>query len=209
MTARMDARFAKVKEEGRPALVTFVMSGDPDYDTSLAILKRLPSAGADVVELGMPFSDPMADGPAIQAGGLRALKAGQTLHRTLDMVKTFREEDADTPIVLMGYYNPIYIYGVAEFLEDARNAGVDGLIVVDLPPEEDAELCVPTVCVQPILRDSVSRFLRMRTVCGTIRRPYNTLNLILRSAFVRVSKDGLQVRCRRYIILNRNDPIAN
>ncbi len=143
MTARMDARFAKVKEEGRPALVTFVMSGDPDYDTSLAILKRLPSAGADVVELGMPFSDPMADGPAIQAGGLRALKAGQTLHRTLDMVKTFREEDADTPIVLMGYYNPIYIYGVDSFLTDAKAAGVDGLIIVDLPPEMDNELCLP------------------------------------------------------------------
>ena len=125
MTARMDARFAKVKEEGRPALVTFVMSGDPDYDTSLAILKRLPSAGADVVELGMPFSDPMADGPAIQAGGLRALKAGQTLHRTLDMVKTFREEDADTPIVLMGYYNPIYSRGVDTFLEQARAAGFE------------------------------------------------------------------------------------
>ncbi|QKV19792.1 tryptophan synthase subunit alpha [Oricola thermophila] len=145
MTARMDARFAKLREENRPALVTFVMSGDPDFETSLAILKRLPAAGADVVELGMPFSDPMADGPAIQAAGLRALKAGQTLEKTLDMVRAFREEDTDTPIVLMGYYNPIYVYGVDRFLADAKAAGVDGLIIVDLPPEMDEELCLPAL----------------------------------------------------------------
>jgi tryptophan synthase alpha chain len=141
----MDARFAKLKEEGRPGLVTFVMSGDPDYETSLAILRRLPAAGADVVELGMPFSDPMADGPAIQAAGLRALRAGQTLRKTLAMVKTFREENTDTPIVLMGYYNPIYVYGVDTFLKDAKDAGVDGLIIVDLPPEMDEELCLPAL----------------------------------------------------------------
>ena len=145
MTARMDARFAKLKQEGRPGLVTFVMGGDPDYDTSLAILKRLPGAGADVIELGMPFSDPMADGPAIQAAGLRALRAGQTLARTLAMVAEFRAEDAETPLVLMGYYNPIYIYGVDRFLDDAKKAGVDGLIIVDLPPEMDNELCVPAL----------------------------------------------------------------
>ena len=145
MTARMDARFAKLKEEGRPGLVTFVMSGDPDYETPLAILRRLPAAGADVVELGMPFSDPMADGPAIQAAGLRALRAGQTLRKTLAMVKTFREENTDTPIVLMGYYNPIYVYGVDTFLKDAKDAGVDGLIIVDLPPEMDEELCLPAL----------------------------------------------------------------
>jgi tryptophan synthase alpha chain len=137
MTARMDARFAKLKEEGRPALVSFVMSGDPDYDTSLAILRRLPGAGADVIELGMPFSDPMADGPAIQAAGLRALKAGQTLKKTLQMVdRPSAPPTPTTPIVLMGYYNPIYVYGVERFLEDANKAGVDGLIIVDLPPED-------------------------------------------------------------------------
>ena len=145
MTTRIDSRMAKLKSEGRPALVTYFMGGDPDYETSLKIMKALPKAGSDVIELGMPFSDPMADGPAIQAGGLRALKAGQTLHRTLDMVKTFREEDADTPIVLMGYYNPIYIYGVDSFLTDAKAAGVDGLIIVDLPPEMDNELCLPAL----------------------------------------------------------------
>ncbi|MCI5077576.1 tryptophan synthase subunit alpha [Oricola sp.] len=145
MTARMDARFAKLKEEGRPGLVCFIMSGDPDYDTSLSILKRLPAAGADIIELGMPFSDPMADGPAIQAAGLRALKAGQTLKKTLQMVSDFRQADTDTPIVLMGYYNPIYIYGVDTFLADAKAAGVDGLIIVDLPPEMDNELCLPAL----------------------------------------------------------------
>jgi tryptophan synthase alpha chain len=144
-TTRIDRRFAALKEEGRPALVTFVTAGDPDHDTSLAIIKALPKAGADVIELGMPFSDPMADGPAIQASGLRALRAGQTLKKTLGMVRSFRETDADTPIVLMGYYNPIYSYGNERFLADAREAGVDGLIVVDLPPEEDDELCIPAL----------------------------------------------------------------
>jgi tryptophan synthase alpha chain len=144
-TTRIDRRFAALKDEGRPALVTFVTAGDPDYDTSLAIVKALPKAGADVIELGMPFSDPMADGPAIQASGLRALKAGQTLKKTLQMVRSFRATDNDTPIVLMGYYNPIYSYGNERFLADAREAGVDGLIVVDLPPEEDVELCIPAL----------------------------------------------------------------
>jgi tryptophan synthase alpha chain len=145
MTTRIDRRFAELNRKARPALVTFVTAGDPDYDTSLAILKALPAAGADIVELGMPFSDPMADGPAIQAAGLRALKAGQTMAKTLAMVRAFRESDRDTPIVLMGYYNPIYIYGNERFLADAKAAGVDGLIVVDLPPEEDEELCLPTL----------------------------------------------------------------
>jgi tryptophan synthase alpha chain len=145
MTTRIDRRFAALKNEGRAALVTFFTAGDPDYATSLAILRAAPGAGADVVELGMPFTDPMADGPAVQASSLRALKAGQTLRKTLDLVRTFRTGDRDTPIVLMGYYNPIYIYGVDRFLTDAVSAGVDGLIVVDLPPEEDDELCVPAL----------------------------------------------------------------
>ena len=132
-------------EEGRAALVTFVMAGDPDYDTSLAILKALPAAGADVIELGMPFTDPMADGPAIQAAGLRALASGQNMKRTLALVREFRRGDEATPVVLMGYYNPIYVYGVDQFLADAKSAGVDGLIVVDLPPEEDTELCLPAL----------------------------------------------------------------
>ena len=142
---RIDRRFAALKKEGRAALVTFTMAGDPDYATSLAILKALPKAGADVIELGMPFTDPMADGPAIQAAGLRALHAGQTLKKTLAAVRDFRAGDDTTPIVLMGYYNPIYIYGVDRFLTDAKAAGVDGLIVVDLPPEEDSELCRPAM----------------------------------------------------------------
>jgi tryptophan synthase alpha chain len=145
MTTRIDQRFADLKREGRSALVTFTMAGDPDAKTSLAILKGLPKAGADVIELGMPFTDPMADGPAIQAGGLRALNAGQNMDRTLGMVRAFRKDDHATPIVLMGYYNPIYIYGVDRFLKDAKAAGVDGLIVVDLPPEEDEELCLPAL----------------------------------------------------------------
>ncbi|NVP54082.1 tryptophan synthase subunit alpha [Mycoplana rhizolycopersici] len=145
MTARMDRRFADLAAEGRPALVTYFMGGDPDYASSLAIMKALPKAGSDVIELGMPFSDPMADGPAIQLAGQRALRAGQTLAKTLQMARDFRLEDADTPIVLMGYYNPIYIYGVDRFLNDALEAGIDGLIVVDLPPEMDDELCVPAV----------------------------------------------------------------
>ena len=142
---RIDRRMAKLKAEGRPALVTYFMGGDPDYDTSLSIMKALPEAGADVIELGMPFSDPMADGPAIQAAGLRALKGGQTLARTLGMAAEFRKADDETPIVLMGYYNPIYIYGVEKFLSDAKASGVDGLIVVDLPPEMDEELCIPAL----------------------------------------------------------------
>ncbi len=145
MTTRIDRRFADLAREGRAGLVTFLMAGDPDYDTSLSIISALPKAGADVIEIGMPFTDPMADGPAIQAAGLRALKAGQTLAKTLQLVREFRKSDAETPIVLMGYYNPIYIYGVDRFLADAIAAGVDGLIVVDLPPEEDAELCLPAL----------------------------------------------------------------
>ncbi|MUZ72344.1 tryptophan synthase subunit alpha [Agrobacterium vitis] len=143
MTQRMDKRFADLKDEGRPALVTYFMGGDPDFETSLAIMKALPQAGADVIELGMPFSDPMADGPAIQMAGQRALKAGQTLVKTLDMAREFRKGDQATPIVMMGYYNPIYVYGVEKFLDDALEAGIDGLIVVDLPPEMDDELCLP------------------------------------------------------------------
>src|SRR6202140_1582257 len=143
MSTRIEQRFAALKPEGRAALVTFVTAGDPDYATSLQILRALPQAGADVIELGMPFTDPMADGPAIQASSLRALKAGQNMKKTLAMVAEFRQGDALTPLVLMGYYNPIYIYGVARFLVDAKAAGVDGLIVVDLPPEEDEELCLP------------------------------------------------------------------
>jgi tryptophan synthase alpha chain len=145
MTARMDRRFAALREQGRAALVTFTMAGDPDYASALAILKALPKAGADIVELGMPFTDPMADGPAIQAAGLRALAAGQDMKKTLAAVREFRTGDDATPLVLMGYYNPIYIYGVEKFLADAKSAGVDGLIVVDLPPEEDQELCLPAL----------------------------------------------------------------
>jgi tryptophan synthase alpha chain len=145
MITRIERRFAALKKEGRAALVTFTMAGDPDTDTSLAIAKALPKAGADVIELGMPFTDPMADGPAVQAAGVRALAAGQTMKKTLALVRDFRKADDTTPIVLMGYYNPIYIYGVDKFLADARSAGVDGLIVVDLPPEEDAELCLPAL----------------------------------------------------------------
>ncbi len=145
MTGRIERRFAALKNDGRAALVTFTMAGDPDYASSVAILKALPRAGADVIELGMPFTDPMADGPAIQAAGLRALKAGQDMKKTLAAVREFRAGDDTTPIVLMGYYNPIYIYGVEKFLADAKAAGVDGLIVVDLPPEEDGELCLPAM----------------------------------------------------------------
>ncbi|SJM28495.1 tryptophan synthase subunit alpha [Mesorhizobium delmotii] len=145
MTTRIDRRMAKLKAEGRPALVTYFMSGDPDYDTALSIMKALPKAGADIIEMGMPFSDPMADGPAIQAAGLRALKGGQTLVKTLKMASEFRATDNETPIVLMGYYNPIYIHGVDRFLRDALASGIDGLIVVDLPPEMDEELCIPAL----------------------------------------------------------------
>lgn len=143
-SGRIKARFDALKKEGRGGLVTFITAGDPNYDTGLEILKGLPKAGADLIEIGMPFTDPMADGPAIQAAGLRALAGGQTLARTLDMVGEFRADNQDTPVILMGYYNPIYSYGVERFLKEARDAGVDGLIVVDLPPEEDAELCIPS-----------------------------------------------------------------
>ena len=145
MTTRIDARFAELKQQGRSAFVTFLMAGDPDPATSLDIIKALPKAGADIIEIGMPFTDPMADGPSIQAAGLRALKAGMTLKKTLEMVRDFRKDDNATPLVLMGYYNPIYIYGVDKFLADAKSAGVDGLIIVDLPPEEDTELCLPAM----------------------------------------------------------------
>ena len=163
MTTRIDARFADLKREGRSAFVTFLMAGDPDPETSLAIIKALPTAGADIIEIGMPFTDPMADGPSIQAAGLRALKAGMTLKKTLAMVRAFREGDNATPLVLMGYYNPIYIYGVDRFLSDAKSAGVDGLIIVDLPPEEDAELC------EPALRAGLN-FIRLATPTTDDRR---------------------------------------
>jgi len=169
MTTRIDARFAALKKQGRAALVTFTMAGDPDYDTALAILKALPEAGADVIELGMPFTDPMADGPAIQAAGLRALHAGQNMKRTLSLVRDFRRGDDATPIVLMGYYNPIYIYGVERFLADAKSAGVDGLIVVDLPPEEDAELCLPALAAGV-------NFIRLATPTTDDRRLPAVLN---------------------------------
>jgi tryptophan synthase alpha chain len=163
VTQRLDARFADLKRQNRAGLVTFVTAGDPDLETSAALLKALPGAGADVIELGMPFTDPMADGPVIQAAGLRALKGGQTLAKTLRMVRDFRRGDEATPIVLMGYYNPIYVYGVERFLVDAREAGVDGLIVVDLPPEEDDELCLPA------LRAGLS-FIRLATPTTDARR---------------------------------------
>ncbi|WP_288426604.1 tryptophan synthase subunit alpha [uncultured Agrobacterium sp.] len=156
MTARMDKRFADLRAQNRPALITYFMGGDPDFETSLGIMKALPGAGADVIELGMPFSDPMADGPAIQLAGQRALKGGQTLETTLDLAREFRKQDDATPIVLMGYYNPIYIYGVEKFLETALAAGIDGLIVVDLPPEMDDELCIPA------LKHSIN-FIRLAT----------------------------------------------
>jgi tryptophan synthase alpha chain len=145
VTTRIDARFAELAKQGRAAFVTFLMAGDPDPKTSLDVIKALPKAGADIIEIGMPFTDPMADGPSIQAAGLRALKAGMTLKKTLEMVRAFRKDDNTTPLVLMGYYNPIYIYGVDKFLADAKTAGVDGLIIVDLPPEEDTELCLPAM----------------------------------------------------------------
>ena len=140
---RIDARFAKLKTEGRKAFVSYIMAGDPDVATSLDVMKGLPGAGVDVIELGLPFTDPMADGSTIQLAGQRALEGGQTLEKTLDMVRAFREGDDETPIVLMGYYNPIYSRGVDRFLTEAKEAGIDGLIIVDLPPEEDDELCVP------------------------------------------------------------------
>lgn len=143
--SRITRKFNALKSENRGAMVTFVTAGDPDPETALKILTGLPDAGADIIELGMPFSDPMADGPAIQAASLRALDAGQTMKKTLEMVRAFRKSDTDTPLILMGYYNPIYVYPTANFLDDAAEAGVDGLIVVDVPPEADDELCLPAM----------------------------------------------------------------
>lgn len=160
---RIERRFARLAEEGRAGLVTFVTAGDPDAATAARILAGLPAAGADVIELGMPFTDPMADGPSIQAAGLRALKAGQTLAGTLDLVRGFRHADDTTPIVLMGYFNPIFSHGVDRFLADAKAAGVDGLIVVDLPPEEDGELCLPALAAGV-------RFVRLATPTTDDRR---------------------------------------
>ncbi|MBT3629237.1 MAG: tryptophan synthase subunit alpha [Rhodospirillaceae bacterium] len=145
MSWRIERRFQALKSEGRSGLVTFTMMGDPDIETSFEILRGLPAAGADIIEIGSPFTDPMADGPVIQVAGQRALKAGITLEKTIGLVRRFREEDGETPLILMGYYNPIYIYGVERFLRDALDAGLDGLIIVDLPPEEDSELCLPAL----------------------------------------------------------------
>ena len=169
MKTRIDTRFAELKSEGRPALVTFVMAGDPDHETSLEIVRALPSAGSDLIEIGMPFSDPMADGPAIQAAGQRALKGGETLRKTLSLVREFRKGDKTTPVVLMGYYNPIYIMGVDVFLKRAKSAGVDGLIVVDLPPEADDELCIPA-------QASGINFIRLATPTTDDKRLPKVLN---------------------------------
>ena len=163
MTNRIDTRFAELRKQDRSAFITFLMAGDPDPATSLEIIKALPQAGADIIEIGMPFTDPMADGPAIQAAGLRALKGGMTLRKTLDTVRAFRKGDDATPLVLMGYYNPIYIYGVDQFLTDAKSAGVDGLIIVDLPPEEDTELCLPAM-------EAGLNFIRLATPTTDDRR---------------------------------------
>jgi tryptophan synthase alpha chain len=160
---RIDQKFAALKREGRAGLVTFITAGDPDYDTALAMLKGLPAAGADVIELGMPFSDPMADGPAIQASSLRALRGGQTMKKTLSMVREFRKRDDTTPVVLMGYYNPIYVYPVDRFIADAVDAGADGLIVVDMPPEEDEEL-------RPAAAASGLNFIRLATPTTDAKR---------------------------------------
>ena len=191
MTTRIDRRFAKLKAEGRPALVTYFMGGDPDYETSLSIMKALPKAGADVIELGMPFSDPMADGPAIQAAGLRALKGGQTLVKTLEMAREFRAGDDETPIVLMGYYNPIYIYGVDRFLADAKTAGIDGLIVVDLPPEMDEELCIPA------LKAGIN-FIRLATPTTDDRRLPKVLAEHLGLRLLRVDDRHHRLGARRH-----------
>lgn len=169
MTARMDKRFADLKAQNRPALVTYFMGGDPDFDSSLGVMKALATSGADVIELGMPFSDPMADGPAIQMAARRSLQGGQTLQKTLDMAKEFRKDDQDTPIVLMGYYNPIYIYGVDRFLDAALDAGIDGLIVVDLPPEMDDELCIPAL-------EKGINFIRLATPTTDDKRLPTVLN---------------------------------
>ncbi len=161
--SRIDAKFAALKAEGKAAFVSFVMAGDPDYATALELVRGLPEAGVDIIELGMPFTDPMADGPSIQLAGQRALESGMTLARTLEMVRAFREGDVTTPIILMGYYNPIYSRGVADFLAEAKQSGVDGLIVVDLPPEEDDELCLPAV-------EAGLHFIRLATPTTDNRR---------------------------------------
>ena len=161
--SRIDAKFAKLKAEGKAAFVSFVMAGDPDPAVSLEVVKGLPAAGVDVIELGMPFTDPMADGPSIQLAGQRALEAGMTLAKTLDMVREFRKGDDETPIILMGYYNPIYHAGVDTFLAEAKAAGIDGLIVVDLPPEEDDELCIPAA-------EAGLHFIRLATPTTDDRR---------------------------------------
>jgi len=160
---RIDRRFSKLKAQGRTAFLPFITAGDPDFETSKKLLFELPAAGADLIELGMPFSDPMADGPAIQASSLRALKAGQTMAKTLEMVKEFRSSDNETPIILMGYYNPIYAYGTGRFIADASAAGVDGVIVVDVPPEADEELCIPAL-------ESGLCFIRLATPTTDERR---------------------------------------
>jgi tryptophan synthase alpha chain len=183
--SRLHSRFAELKQANRAALVTFISAGDPDYDASLAILKGLPDAGADVIELGMPFTDPMADGPAIQLANIRALGGGQNMVKTLQMVREFRSGNQSTPIVLMGYYNPIFCYGVARFVADAREAGVDGLIVVDLPPEHNDELCDPAQAAGidfirlttpttddsrlPVVLDGSSGFVYYVSVAGVTR----------------------------------------
>jgi tryptophan synthase alpha chain len=160
---RIDDKFAQLKSEGKKAFVSYIMGGDPDYETSLAIMKGLPGAGVDIIELGMPFTDPMADGPTIQLAGQRALDGGQTLTKTLQMAREFRENDQTTPIVMMGYYNPIYSRGVDTFLKECGEAGVDGLIVVDLPPEEDEELCIPA-------QEAGMNFIRLATPTTDDRR---------------------------------------
>ena len=166
---RIDRKFAELKEQGRSAFVVFITAGDPDYETSREIVFGMPDAGADVIELGMPFSDPMADGPAIQAASVRALAAGQTLKKTLQLVTEFRQTNDTTPIVLMGYYNPIYIYGVEQFVTDAKTAGVDGLIVVDVPPEADDELCLPAI-------DNGLSFIRLATPTTDDKRLPSVIN---------------------------------
>jgi len=167
--SRMERRFAALKQENRAALVTFTTAGDPDYDNSLKTLLGLPAAGADVIELGMPFTDPMADGAAIQLGSQRALTNGQNMTKTLQMVRELRKQDQDTPVVLMGYYNPVYRYGVEKFLQEAAEAGVDGLIVVDLPPEHDDELCIPA-------REVGIHFIRLATPTTDAKRLPGVLN---------------------------------
>ena len=160
---RIDTTFARLNESGKKAFVTYVMAGDPDFDTALEIVRGLPNAGVDVIELGLPFTDPMADGATIQLAGQRALEAGMTLDRTLDLARAFREQDDTTPIVLMGYYNPIFSQGVPTFLAKAKDAGIDGLIVVDLPPEEDSELCIPA-------QEAGLNFIRLATPTTDAKR---------------------------------------